>query len=74
MNQAPDPFSLPPQSFKIRGVMESDGMCIALWDVHSREMINQAKSDLDEIITPVISRSCMYLKGRGGIKGCIRDI
>ncbi len=71
---ADHPSSLPPQILLIRGVMESDGRRIVLWDRHSRDVISQTKMILEDVIPPVISRSCPHLRGRGGVKGCIRDM
>lgn len=74
MNQTVDPSSVSPQILRIRGVMESDGRRIVLWDRHSRDVISQTKMSHEEGIPPLISRSCTHLKGRGGVKGCIRDV
>ena len=69
-----DPSSLLPYSLIIRGVIESDGRRIVVWNDHSRQRINKAKSDLEDAILPVISLSWPHMKGRCGVKGCIQDV
>ena len=61
-------------NLRLIGQWQADGHRFARWSEGSRKIIQSAKGKLQGELKPALSRSCMHLKGNGGVKRAVRII
>ncbi|MEI7824919.1 MAG: reverse transcriptase domain-containing protein [Chlorobiaceae bacterium] len=63
-----------PMNLRLINQWYADGHLFARWSECSRKIIKTAKGTLQSEIKEALSRSCMHLKGHGGVKRAMRII
>ncbi len=59
---------------RLLGLRHEDGRCFARWSPRSRGLLSLSLCILRDRLKNVLSLHCRHVKGRGGVKGAVREL
>jgi hypothetical protein len=59
---------------QLQNLWYTEGRKFACWAHASKKLLLAAKYSLQGVLLPFINRSCMHVKGHGGVKRAVRIV